>query len=66
MNLQPGRYPLAGLREQDRFIASIKYLIDADWLTDVEFSNDYQFLIKKEPWKPYKPIERPLRSVVRS
>jgi hypothetical protein len=41
----PGKYPLADLREPQKFIEAVKFLIDGDWLPEVSFSNDYKILI---------------------
>ncbi|TSA34956.1 MAG: hypothetical protein D4R64_10570 [Porphyromonadaceae bacterium] len=45
----PGKYPLAGLREPEKFKDAVKSLIDGEWLLDVSFSNDYNTLIISEP-----------------
>ena len=45
----PGRYPLADLKEPERFIDAVKELIDGDWLHYLYFSNDYSELIIPNP-----------------
>lgn len=44
----PGDYPLADLREPEKFMEAVKFLIEGEWLVDVYFSNDYKNLIIKE------------------
>ena len=47
----PGNYPLADLREPEKFMDAVKFLIDGEWLVDVSFSNDYKSLIINKPFE---------------
>jgi hypothetical protein len=47
----PGVYPIAGLREPEKFTSAVKFLIDGEWLHNVSFSNDYTSLIISEPFE---------------
>ena len=47
---KPGRYPLDSLREPERFISAVKFLMDGQWLTNVYFSEDYKSLTVQEPF----------------
>ena len=45
---KPGKYPIHNLREKEKFIEAVKFLIDGEWLTNVDFSADYQTLVIHE------------------
>lgn len=43
------KYEVALLKEPDKFIKSVKRLIDAGRLPDIEFSGDYKYIKKLTP-----------------
>lgn len=46
--LKPGKYRMADLADPDRFIDAVQYLISGEWITDVEFTEDDQDLVKHD------------------
>ena len=51
---EPGRYSLEHLKEPERFIDAVKYLMDGEWIVDIHFTSDYKTLVIQEPMLPKK------------
>ncbi|MFA5816653.1 MAG: hypothetical protein WC865_13645 [Bacteroidales bacterium] len=42
---EPGKFPMSSLKDPEKFISAVKFLIDGEWLTNVYFSQNYDSLI---------------------
>lgn len=55
---KPGVYPLKDLKDPEKFVSAVKFLIDGDWLVNVSFSNDFSSVIVSEPFEIHKAFKQ--------
>ncbi len=45
---EPGNYLMSSLKDPEKFIAAVKYLIDGGWIINVHWDSSYTTLFIKE------------------
>ena len=47
-DLIPGKYLMSKLKDPERFIEAVKELIDDEWVNDIDFTKDYEYMVKHD------------------
>lgn len=58
---EPGKFLMSSLKDPEKFISAVKYLIDGGWLVNVHWDSSYSTLFITEKF-PFKTTKRSLKT----
>jgi len=60
-DLPPGKHLMSNLKDSDKFISAVKYLIDGGWITNVHWDKCFYTMTIEEKF-PFHSSKKPVKT----